>query len=216
MLFYVYARAEEKSSIARPVAETAPAAPIFPSPPQTSWRAAKRISYTGFIHIFVSLSLFLAYVLHQPSNRSVGFLPDDFLFYLFLGYCSVMQMLLGIVFLSLQSVPQIITTLRMKRLGSLSIPTMCMQVPGYFVWAAALRGRYYSFLWVPMVAAGTLQGALLLLCLDLERKRKRDERKVRLTSYEDEEGGRGGEGQEAEDGHDGPTTASPRSGPISL
>lgn len=216
MLFYVYARAEEKAFIARLAAETAPVAPSLPSAHKTSLRAAKRISYTGFIHIFMTLGLFLAYVLHQPSNRSHGFLPDDLLFYLFLGYCSVMQMLLGIVFLSLQSVPQIITTLRMKRIGSLSIPTMCMQVPGYFVWAATLRGRYSSFLWVPMVAAGTLQGALLVLSLDLERKRKRDERTVRLTSYEDEEDWRGGVGQEAEDGHDGPISASPRSGPISL
>lgn len=214
MLFYIYARAEEKASATRPVAETAPAAPILPSPPRTSWRAAKRISYTGFIYIFISLALFLANVLHKPSDRSVGFLPDDFLFYIFLGWCAAFQMLLGMILLCVQSVPQIITTRRMKRLGSLSIPTMCIQVPGYFIWAAAMRGRYPSVIWLPMLVAGVLQGVLLVLCVYLERERKKNERAVRLTSYEDDDDWRGGEGLQVDDGHNGPASSGP--GPISL
>lgn len=213
MLFYIYARAEENASM-RPVAETITAAPNFPTT-QTSWRAAKRISYTGFIYILVSLAFSLAYVLHEPSKHSTGFIADDIIFYMILGFWAVFQTLLGIVFLCVQSVPQVITTFRTKRLGSLSIPTMCMQVPGYFIWAAAMRGRYPAVTWVPMLVAGAVQGVVLVLSLYWERERKRDERAVRLTSYEDEEDSRG-EGQQVEDGRNGPTTSSSKPGPISL
>lgn len=216
MLFYVYARAEERVSAAGPVAETAAATPALLSSPQTSWRVAKRISYTGFIYILITLSLFLAKLLHKPSDDLSGFVPDDILFYIFLAWCAGLQMLLGIILLCVQSVPQITTTLRMKRLGSLSIPTMCMQVPGYFMWAALMQGRYYSFIWFPMLVAGTVQATLLVLSLYLELKRQRHERAARLMNHEADEDWKDGEGEQAEDVPDGYTTASSRPGPISL
>lgn len=79
-----------------------------------------------------------------------------------------------------------------------------------------MRGRYPRLMWVPMLVAGALHGALLVLSLYLERERKRDERAVRLIGYEDEEDWRGGESQQVEGGHDEPTTASSKPGPISL
>lgn len=215
VLFYIYARAEQEASIAVPVAETAPSAPNLSPPSQTSWRAAKRISYTGFFYIFINLALFLAYALHQLSKHSAGFLPDDLIFYIFLGGWAILQMTLAFIFLCVQSVPQIITTLRMRQLGSLSIPSMCVQVPGYFIWAAALRVRYPEIVWVPVLVAGAVQDVLLMLSVYLERERWRAKRALRLTSDEDEDDLR--QGPQVDDHHDGTdTAASPKSGPISL
>lgn len=84
MLFYTDARAEQNASM-RPVAETVAAAPSFPTT-QTSWRATKRTSYTGFIYILVSLAFSLAYVLHEPSKHLTGFIADDIFFYMILGF----------------------------------------------------------------------------------------------------------------------------------
>lgn len=56
-----------------------------------------------------------------------------------------------------------------------------------------MRGRYPPLMWAPKLVRGALHGALLVLSLHLERERKRDERAVRLSGYEDEEDWRGGE-----------------------
>lgn len=211
MLFCIYAPAEEEASIALLVAETAPAAPNLSPPSQTSWGAAKWIRYTGFFYIFINFALFLAYALHPPSKHSVGFLPDDLVFYIFLG----IQMTLAFIFLCVQSVPQIITTLRMRQLGSLSIPTMCMQVPGYLIWAAALRVRHPEIVWVPVLVAGAVQDVLLMLSVYFELERRRGKRAVRLTSDEDEDDLR--ESPQVDDHHDGTDSAAfSKSGPIFL
>lgn len=72
-MFYIYVRAEEKPSVALPATENATAAPNI-SPSKISWRAAKRICYTGFIYILISIALFLANVLYGAC-RSQQTLP---------------------------------------------------------------------------------------------------------------------------------------------
>jgi len=71
------------------------------------------------------------------------------------------------VLAALQYIPQIIHTSRARLVGSLSIPMMCLQVPGsaIFVYSLALRpGVNYTSL-AAYVCTGVLQGVLLVLCI---------------------------------------------------
>jgi hypothetical protein len=67
---------------------------------------------------------------------------------------------------SIQYFPQIYTTYQLKRVGSLSIPMMCIQTPGSFVWSASLAARLGSAgwsAWGVYLVTGTLQGTLLVM-----------------------------------------------------
>lgn len=65
---------------------------------------------------------------------------------------------------SIQYFPQIYTTYKLKSLGSLSIPMMCVQTPGGYLWAASLAARLgwegWSA-WILYVFISTLQGVVL-------------------------------------------------------
>lgn len=66
-----------------------------------------------------------------------------------------------------QYLPQIVHTARARLVGSLSIPMMCLQVPGsaVFVYSLALRpGVNYTSL-AAYVCTGILQSILLGLCV---------------------------------------------------
>ncbi|KAF8245853.1 hypothetical protein K440DRAFT_554726 [Wilcoxina mikolae CBS 423.85] len=68
---------------------------------------------------------------------------------------------------SIQYIPQLFTTWRLKHVGSLSIPMMCIQTPGSFVWAMSLatrEGTRWSS-WATYVVTGVLQGCLLAMCI---------------------------------------------------
>ncbi|EGW34779.1 uncharacterized protein SPAPADRAFT_57845 [Spathaspora passalidarum NRRL Y-27907] len=63
--------------------------------------------------------------------------------------------------------PQIHTTYKLKHPGTLSIPMMCIQTPGGFVFTATLyftKGSHWSS-WVSYLVAASLQGTLLALCI---------------------------------------------------
>lgn len=92
--------------------------------------------------------------------------------------------LLGIfstVLASIQYLPQIYTTFTLKKVGSLSIPMMCIQTPGSFVWAASLSARLGMegwSAWGVYVVTGCLQGCLLVMGIYfelIERKRRKAE-----------------------------------------
>ena len=89
--------------------------------------------------------------------------------------------LLATVLASVQYFPQIFTTWRLKHVGSLSIPMMCIQTPGSFVWAGSLFARVgwdgWST-WTIYVVTGILQGTVLAMGIFFElrnRRRKEDE-----------------------------------------
>jgi hypothetical protein len=67
---------------------------------------------------------------------------------------------------SIQYFPQIYTTFRLRRVGSLSIPMMCIQTPGSLVWASSLAARLgmegWSS-WGVYVVTALLQGTLLAM-----------------------------------------------------
>ena len=79
------------------------------------------------------------------------------------GYANVLG-ITATVLASIQYLPQIYTTWRLKHVGSLSIPMMCMQTPGSFLWAGSLAARVgwegWST-WFVYVVTGILQGSVL-------------------------------------------------------
>jgi len=83
---------------------------------------------------------------------------------------------LATVLASVQYLPQLHTTWRRKDVGSLSIPMMCVQTPGSFVWAGSLAARVgwagWSA-WVVYVVTGCLQGVLLGMGVWFEVGRRR-------------------------------------------
>ena len=76
---------------------------------------------------------------------------------------------------AVQYIPQIWTTYHLKHVGSLSIPMMCIQTPGGFVFAASLFARLgwagWSS-WGIFVLTATMQGALLSLAIHYEIQAK--------------------------------------------
>lgn len=72
---------------------------------------------------------------------------------------------------SIQYLPQIYTTFRLRCVGSLSIPMMCIQTPGSLVWAASLaarEGKNGWSIWGVLVVTAFLQGTLLVMAVYLE------------------------------------------------
>lgn len=77
----------------------------------------------------------------------------------------------GALLAVVQYFPQIYTTATLKHAGTLSIPMMCIQTPGGFLWAASLaqrEGTSWSS-WIPYFTAATLQGIVLVLALYFEK-----------------------------------------------
>ncbi|KAK1139619.1 hypothetical protein N8T08_000624 [Aspergillus melleus] len=78
------------------------------------------------------------------------------------NFCGILAAILS----SIQYFPQIYTTLKLRCVGSLSIPMMCIQTPGSLVWAGSLAARYglkgWST-WGVLVVTACLQGTLLAL-----------------------------------------------------
>ncbi|KAL2140658.1 hypothetical protein VTI28DRAFT_3515 [Corynascus sepedonium] len=74
---------------------------------------------------------------------------------------------------AVQYIPQIWTTYHLKHVGSLSIPMMCIQTPGGFLFAASLFARLgwagWSS-WGIFVLTATMQGLLLSLAIYYEIK----------------------------------------------
>ncbi|KAH6634853.1 hypothetical protein B0J18DRAFT_32427 [Chaetomium sp. MPI-SDFR-AT-0129] len=72
---------------------------------------------------------------------------------------------------AVQYIPQIWTTYNLKHVGSLSIPMMCIQTPGGFVFAASLFARLgwagWSS-WGIFVLTATMQGVLLSMAIYYE------------------------------------------------
>jgi PQ loop repeat len=120
--------------------------------PQTpSFRTAVAVTATCIAHAFVIIILSTYFVIARPSQLQ-GWAN-------FLGIFST-------VLASIQYFPQIYTTYMLKRVGSLSIPMMCLQTPGSFLWAASLAARLgisgWSA-WGVYCVTGCLQGTLLVM-----------------------------------------------------
>jgi len=84
-----------------------------------------------------------------------------------------------------QYIPQIRTTYKAGKVASLSIPMMCIQTPGSFVFAFSLWLRLGWLGWSSwgiFVVTGVLQGCLLIMGLSYELKAYRTSKKARTQS----------------------------------
>src|SRR5271155_4392089 len=121
-----------------------------------SFRTALAVVATSVLHAMVIFILSLYFVLRRPNNLQ-GWAE-------FLG-------IFATVLASIQYFPQIYTTYMLRRVGSLSIPMMCIQTPGSFLWAASLAARLGKqgwSAWGVYMVTGCLQGALLVMAIYFE------------------------------------------------
>lgn len=85
-------------------------------------------------------------------------------------WANVLGVMAGLL-AAVQYLPQIWTTYHLKHVGSLSIPMMCIQTPGGFVFAGSLFARLgwagWSS-WGIFVLTATMQGILLSLAIYYE------------------------------------------------
>ena len=153
-----------------------------PSTAHTSTPASKSLPHTyqtallvtllSVLHAILILILSVYYVYLRPSHAQW--------WANFLGIFST-------ILASIQYFPQIWTTWNLKRVGSLSIPMMCIQTPGSFVWAGSLAKRFGAegwSAWGVYLVTGCLQGSLLVMGAYFEimfRRRERDELRGRVV-----------------------------------
>jgi len=115
------------------------------------------------LHFIAVLSVSLHFIFNK-SPESTGWWAN------FLGVQAT-------ILASLQYLPQLWTTWKLKHVGSLSIPMMCIQTPGSFVWAISLamrEGTKWSS-WLVYVVTGSLQGMLLAMCIAWEVRARKSE-----------------------------------------
>ncbi|KAJ4479154.1 hypothetical protein J3R30DRAFT_3403971 [Lentinula aciculospora] len=79
------------------------------------------------------------------------------------------------LFAAIQFIPQIIHTFRLRLVGALSIPTLCIQIPQSLltVLSIALRPGTNWTSCAPFAVAGIMQGTLLIMCICLKVRQKR-------------------------------------------
>lgn len=117
------------------------------------WQTAVVVATVVLVHILVNIVVTAVIVLVSPSQ---------------LYSWSVFNGVLASGLAAIQYIPQIIMTYHLKHVGSLSIPMMCIQTPGGFIFAASLAVRLgwagWST-WGIFLLTGIMQGILLSMAL---------------------------------------------------
>lgn len=116
----------------------------------------KVVTKVCITHLTLSVLISAYVAINEPKNH--------------IQFLASLMGLTAIALALVQYFPQIYTTFTLKHAGSLSIPMMCMQTPGGFVWAASLAlrpGTEWSS-WAPFLTAAMLQGTLLLMAVYYE------------------------------------------------
>jgi len=123
--------------------------------------------------IAVCVLTFYFSITSYPTHPNTSVSPQLTSWANFLGIQSM-------VLASLQYIPQLYTTWSLKHVGSLSIPMMCIQTPGSFVWAVSLASREGTkwSSWITYVVTGVLQGALLAMCIIWELKDRKERKET--------------------------------------
>jgi len=142
-------------------------------------RTAVSITVASILHFVVmAVATFYLSLLHSSASTadpSRPPQPSETLVW-WANFLGVQSTILA----SIQYVPQLYTTWRLKHVGSLSIPMMCIQTPGSFVWAVSLamrEGTRWSS-WATYVVTGMLQGGLLVMCVMWEIQERRARKQV--------------------------------------
>lgn len=118
------------------------------------WHIATTLAWIAAAHWLFCAAVTIALISTGASHRVVKHWAR------FLG-------ITGTLFAVFQYLPQIVHTARARLVRSLSIPTMCVQVPGMLIFVYALASRK-GVDWTSLLAyvvAGLLQCVLLALCI---------------------------------------------------
>ncbi|KAL4906081.1 hypothetical protein BDW74DRAFT_177110 [Aspergillus multicolor] len=121
-----------------------------------TYRTALVVAFMCIVHAAIMLIITLTVGFKKPSTLQSW---SDF--------CGITAAILA----SIQYFPQIYTTLRLRCVGSLSIPMMCIQTPGGLVWAGSLAARLGTkgwSTWGILIVTACLQGTLLVLSVFFE------------------------------------------------
>ncbi len=149
-----------------------PTPPSKPTTNQPTYRLAISIFLICLLHLFATFLISTIIIYRTPSHLST--------WAHFLG-------ILGTVLAGIQYLPQIWTTWKLQAVGSLSIPMMCIQTPGSFVWVGSLAARFgwegWST-WGIFLVTGVLQGILLVMAVGFE---VREWRKMKAGGNEEGE-----------------------------
>ncbi|KAF2838807.1 PQ loop repeat protein-like protein, partial [Patellaria atrata CBS 101060] len=151
--------------IPRPIPSRANPRASWENTPSPTWREAVTvvaICMATFVAVFIITGVFF---LRYPQNLQV--------------WANLLGASAGVM-ACIQYLPQIWTTWRLQHVMSLSVPMMCIQTPGSFVFAASLGLRLgwdgWSA-WGVYIVTGILQGFLLVMgIIFLIRDRKADKK----------------------------------------
>lgn len=136
--------------------------PISPTESESSardgptYRTALVVSGICILHVLVMFITTVAIAVNRPSQLQA-----------WSNFSGVVAAILA----SIQYFPQIYTTLKLRCVGSLSIPMMCIQTPGSLVWAGSLAARLGTkgwSTWGVLIVTACLQGTLLALAIFFE------------------------------------------------
>jgi len=144
------------------------ATPLFPvSKANTlpTYRLAILVFLTSILHLVAVFIISLIMLYRVPSHLT--------------AWANTLG-ILGTCLAVTQFLPQIWTTWKLQHVGSLSIPMMCIQTPGSFVWVGSLAARFgwegWST-WGVYLVTGVLQGFLLGMGIMFEVRQRRRQKK---------------------------------------
>lgn len=153
LLFLVYfPRATPPVDPTHSVSDEEPAADTK----QPSYRTAVAVTVVCIVHVVILIITSVVIAITQPSQLQI--------------WANVLGIMAAIL-ASIQYFPQIWTTFRLRHVGSLSIPMMCIQTPGSLLWAASLAARLGKegwSAWGIYVLTAVLQGTLLVMGIYFE------------------------------------------------
>lgn len=120
---------------------------------EPKWQTALMVATVVLLHMLLTIVLSAVFALIFPS---------------FLGSWAIFNGVLAAGLAAIQYIPQIKMTYHLKHVGSLSIPMMCIQTPGGFLFAASLGVRLgwagWST-WGIFLLTAIMQGILLSMAL---------------------------------------------------
>ena len=143
------------------------------SPPPPSWKDALTVVFTCIAHFVIIVIVSSVFFLWYPSLLQSWATA--------LGLCAALLA-------CIQYIPQLWTTWKLQHVMSLSIPMMCIQTPGSFVFATSLAIRLGAAgwsAWGVYIATGLLQGCLLFMAIKFEL---RDMKKRKLAEQIEAQG----------------------------
>ncbi|KLO12529.1 hypothetical protein SCHPADRAFT_875428 [Schizopora paradoxa] len=135
-----------------------------------TWRLSITLSWVVVVHMaFITAVTFFLLTSTTPSPEGVeAHNAQIAMWATFLGVSSA-------VLAAIQYCPQIFHTFRLKLVGALSIPMMCIQSPGaaLMVLSIALRPGTDWTSWIMFAVSGVMQATLLIMCIAWKFRQRR-------------------------------------------